>query len=253
MVDGDGNLKGLITVKDIQKMIEYPRRLQGRARPAARRRRGRRFGGDYLERARGAGRGQGRRAGGRHRRTGTAAACSTPRRGCASASRTCALMVGNVATAEGARAADRARRRRGQGRHRPGLDLHHARRHRRRRAADHRHPGLRARRRRARHPGDRRRRHQVLRRHHQGARRRRRRGDDRLAVRRHRGEPGRDDPLRGPHLQGLPRHGLAVGDGARQRRPLLPGRRHGALASWCPRASRAWCRTRAASTTCCSS
>ena len=29
----------------------------------------------------------------------------------------------------------------------------------------------------------------------------------------HRGEPGRDDPLPGPHLQGLPRHGLARRDG----------------------------------------
>ncbi len=75
------------------------------------------------------------------------------------------------------------------------------------------------------HPGRRRRRHQVLGRRLEGDRRRRRRGDDRLAVRRHRGEPGRDDSLPGAHLQGLPRHGLALRDGARQRRPLLPGRR----------------------------
>ena len=79
-------------------------------------------------------------------------------------------------------------------------------------------------------------------------------GDDRLALRRHRGEPGRDHPLPGPHLQGLPRHGLAVGDGQRQRRPLLPGHADGvALRSWCPRESKAWCRTRAASTRCCRS
>ena len=37
--------------------------------------------------------------------------------------------------------ADRCRRRRDQGRHRPGLDLHHAHRRRRRRAAAHRHHG----------------------------------------------------------------------------------------------------------------
>ena len=74
--------------------------------------------------------------------------------------------------------------------------------------------------------GDRRRRHQVLRRHHEGARRRRAHRDDRRPVRRHRGEPGRDDPLPGPHLQALPRHGLARGH-ARARgqpQPLLPGR-----------------------------
>ena len=34
---------------------------------------------------------------------------------------------------------------------------------------------------------------------------------DRLAVRRHRREPGGNDPLPGPHLQGVPRHGVAVG------------------------------------------
>ena len=32
VVDRDGDLKGLITVKDIQKMLEYPQRLQGPAR-----------------------------------------------------------------------------------------------------------------------------------------------------------------------------------------------------------------------------
>ena len=55
------------------------------------------------------------------------------------------LIAGNVATSEATRDAGRARRRRGQGRHRTGLDLHHARRHRRRRAADHRDRRLRSR------------------------------------------------------------------------------------------------------------
>ncbi len=40
---------------------------------------------------------------------------------------------------------------------------------------------------------------------------------------------------------------------ARQRRPLLPGGRPARSRSWSPRASRAWCRTRAASTRCCPS
>jgi IMP dehydrogenase len=51
VVDRDGNLKGLITVKDIQKMIEYPRACKdalGRLRVGA----GVGAAGDYLERAR---------------------------------------------------------------------------------------------------------------------------------------------------------------------------------------------------------
>ena len=47
-------------------------------------------------------------------------------------------IAGNVATAEGADGADQGGRRRRQGRHRPGVDLHDARRRRRRRAAAHR-------------------------------------------------------------------------------------------------------------------
>ncbi len=49
------------------------------------------------------------------------------------------LIAGNVATYEGARDLIDARRGRRQGRHRAGLHLHHARRLRRGRAADHRH------------------------------------------------------------------------------------------------------------------
>ena len=50
------------------------------------------------------------------------------------------VIGGNIATGDGAQRAGRPRRRRRQGRHRPGLDLHHAHRRRRRRAADHRDP-----------------------------------------------------------------------------------------------------------------
>ena len=49
------------------------------------------------------------------------------------------IVAGNVATYDGAKALDRRGRRRGEGRHRTGLDLHHADRRGRRRAAVHRH------------------------------------------------------------------------------------------------------------------
>ena len=42
-------------------------------------------------------------------------------------------------------------------------------------------------------------------------------------FRRHRREPGRVDPLSGPQLQGVSRHGLARRDAARQPRSILPG------------------------------
>ena len=67
------------------------------------------------------------------------------------------------------RGADRARRRRGEGRHRRRIDLHDARRRRHRRADDHLDHGMRARGRAARHAGHRRRRHPLLGRHHEGA------------------------------------------------------------------------------------
>ena len=47
------------------------------------------------------------------------------------------VIGGNIATRDGAQGARRPRRRRREGRHRPGFDLHHAHRRRRRRAADH--------------------------------------------------------------------------------------------------------------------
>ena len=123
----------------------------------------------------------------------------------------------------GRRGADRRRRRRGQGRHRPGLDLHHARRRRRRRAATDRDPRRGRGVPQARRAGDRRRRHQVLRRSRQGDRGRRRLRHARLALRRHRREPGRGLPLPGPQLQILSRHGLGRRHGARLGRPLFPG------------------------------
>ena len=87
--------------------------------------------------------------------------------------------------------------------------------------------------------------------------------DDRLAARRHRGGAGRDDPLPGPHVQGVPRHGLARRDEGRLLGPLLPGvdgvgcpatsGNGGPSPSWFPKGSRAWCPTRARSRDSCSS
>ena len=129
--------------------------------------------------------------------------------------------------AGGCARAGRRWRGRGQGRHRPGLDLHHP--HRRRRSACRRFlpsptwpqslrdtdvpvisdGGIR-----------------FSGRHRQGDRRRRARGDDRRTVRRHRGVSGRGRAVPGRLLQVLPRHGFARGHGRapRLRRPLLPGR-----------------------------
>ena len=53
----------------------------------------------------------------------------------------------------------------------------------------------------------------------------RERGDDRLLVRGRRREPGRDDPLSGPQLQDLPRHGLSLGYVAGLGRALLSGQK----------------------------
>ncbi len=73
-------------------------------------------------------------------------------------------------------------------------------------------------------PDHRRRRHPLLGRRGQGAGGRRLDGDDRQPVCRHRREPGRADPVPGPQLQGVPRHGIDWRHAPRQPRPLLPGR-----------------------------
>jgi IMP dehydrogenase len=63
------------------------------------------------------------------------------------------------------------------------------------------------------HPADRRRRHPLFGRHRQGDRRGRLQRHDRRPVRRHRGIAGRNRTVPGPQLQELPRHGLAGRDG----------------------------------------
>ena len=76
--------------------------------------------------------------------------------------------------------------------------------------------------RRARRAADRRRRGEVLGRHREGAGRWRGHGHDRLAVRGHRREPGRPRAAPGPLVQGVPRDGIALGDARGLPRSLLP-------------------------------
>jgi IMP dehydrogenase len=180
VVDDQYNLKGLITVKDIQKKLKYPNASKdekGRLRV------GGAIGatGDFLERA------------AELVRTRVDVLAIDSAHGHSSrvleAVRAIkkALSAGGFAGRQrghlrGCAGADRGRRRRHQGGHRAGLYLHHAHGHRRGHAADHSHRRGRARGPRARHSGDCRWRHQILRRDHQGDRRRRQLGHDRLAL-----------------------------------------------------------------------
>ena len=137
VVDGDGLLKGLITIKDIEKAQQHPHAAKddlGRLRVGAR---GRRRARSRRARRRAA-RGRLRRHLHRHR----ARALARRRRG----GRRRAPQLpqgpdhrGQRGDRRGRAGAVQGRRRRGQGRHRPRLDLHDPRRRRRRRSADHRH------------------------------------------------------------------------------------------------------------------
>ena len=69
---------------------------------------------------------------------GQARACSNACNGSSRISRNVEVIGGNIATADAAQGTRRIRRGRREGRHRPGLDLHDAHRRRRRRAADYR-------------------------------------------------------------------------------------------------------------------
>src|SRR5712691_2768591 len=175
VIDGDKLLKGLITVKDIQKAIKYPTAAKddlGRLREAAA------IGatGDFKERA--AELVKARvdclvidTAHGHSSRVINAVReikCSYPE---------VQLMAGNVGTGDGARGDGRGR----------AADF-----------GDSVMPGSRARQRRADHLG---RRRKVFRRHGQGDRGRRRRGDDRIAFRRHGRSAGRSNSLSGSQFQ----------------------------------------------------
>ena len=218
LVDDDGRLAGLITVKDIQKRQEFPNASRddaGRLRCAA---------------AVGVGDDVEERVEALVARAVDAVAIDTAHGHSAGVIKaierikggwpSLPVVAGNVVTEEGVDALAAGRRRRRQGRCRGRVDLHDPGHQRRRHAAavgdladDP--PGPPARR-----AGHRRRRHHVLRRHRQGHRRRRRDRDARLAARRHRGEPGRDGAVRGPPLQELPRHGLDGRHAGPRRRPL---------------------------------
>ena len=223
VVDQDFRLKGLITVKDIQKAMKYPNACKddlGRLRVGAAIGVAR----DTLDRAAALvaahvdvlvidtahGHSQ-----------GVLDVVARVRRTFPDVD----LVAGNVATGEATEALIKLGVDARQGRHRRRLDLHDAH-HRRHRRADDlgRSPSARGPRRRSRRADHRRRRHPLLGRHHQGDRRRRQLGDDRQPVRRHRREPGRGHPLPGPLVQGVPRHGLDRRDAQGQPRPLLPGR-----------------------------
>jgi IMP dehydrogenase len=140
VVDEHYNLKGLITVKDIQKKLKYPsaaKDAQGRLRVGAA------LGstGDYLERAQELVKKKVDvlaidSAHGHQTRVLEAVAAIKH------ALPDVQLIAGNVATFEGARDLIALGRRRRESRHRTGFDLHHARRQRRRSSANHRDRGM---------------------------------------------------------------------------------------------------------------
>ncbi len=193
MVDDDYRAVGLITVKDMEKAEAYPDAAkddQGRLRVGA----ASTVGDAGYERSHGPDRRRRGRGGDRHRprpfRPGRPRRSSRMKREINRVQ----IIAGNVATYDGAQRPDRRGRRRGQGRHRPRLDLHHPHRGRRGRAPADRHRRGRARGQGRRRAGHRRRRHQVLGRPGQGHRRRRLGGHDGLDVRRHRRGAGRGVP-----------------------------------------------------------
>ena len=68
----------------------------------------------------------------------------------------------------------------------------------------------------------------------------------------HRGEPGRGVPARGPPVQDGARHGIAVARCRTAARTATSRRASCRRRSWCPRASRGGCRTEGRWATCCS-
>ena len=220
VVDDQYNLKGLITVKDIQKKLKYPNASKDEQGPAAG---GRSDRGDGRFSGAGGGAGAGARgcAGDRLGAWTLVAGAGGGARGEEGLSRR-GLAGRQRGHLRGRAGADRRRRRRDQGGHRAGFDLHHAHGDRRGNAADYGHRRGGARGARAWNSGDCRWRHQILGRDHQGDCRRSQFGDDRLALCRRGREPRRDDSLPGAQLQELSRHGFADRDEPGLGRALLP-------------------------------
>ena len=195
VVDKEYNLKGLITIKDIEKVIKYPTACKdslGRLRVGA---------------AVGTGTGQGGpgrcpgQSGVRRHRRGH---CPRPfeERDRIDSSRQGRLPVapdhrGEHRHRRGVPRPHRRRVRRGEDRGGARLHLHHEDRGRHRGPPDHRHPRGRQGGEEAGRSGDRRRRHQVLGRHHQGHSSRGRRGHDRQPFCGNRRDPGGDGALPG--------------------------------------------------------
>ena len=197
IVDKDFSLRGLITIKDIEKKIKYPLACKdklGRLRVGAA------VGvGDYSERvpellkagvdiivvdtAHGHSQGVIDAVKGDQAEVPRSRHCCREHR-----------------DGRGNAGPDPRRRGRRQGRHRARLHLHDPGRLRGGRAADHGRPGLLQRGGEGEDPGHRGRGHQVLGRHHQGAGGRRVVRHDRRPVRGHGRKPGRDHTLPGPNL-----------------------------------------------------
>ena len=224
LVDDQGRLKGLITLKDFVKSDQYPNATkddQGRLRVGA----AVGFFGDSWKRAMAlveegvdllvvdTAHGHSHGVVDMVRRLKAEAAC-----------RDVDIVGGNVATYAGAKALVDAGRRRGQGRRRAGLDLHHPGGRRGRRPPGDRDPQRLPRVQAGRGPADRRRRPAVLRRHRQGHRGRRGHRDARLPAGRLRGEPGRADLPQRQAVQGVPGDGVAGRDGLPRAQRLVLAR-----------------------------
>ena len=198
VVDDHYMLKGLITVKDIQKKLKYPNAAkdeQGRLRVGA----AVGSGADFLERA--------QELVARKVDVLVVDSAHGHSDGVMNALRTLKqkisgidIIAGNVATYEGARDLIESGRRRRQSRHRARLHLHHARSIGRRSPADHGNLRMRPRHARLGRAADFRRRGQVLRRRHQSHCGRRRRRHDRQPAGRYGRKPGRNHPVPGPHI-----------------------------------------------------
>ncbi len=221
VVDEQNNLKGLITIKDIEKTIKYPNSCKdqlGRLRVGAAVGPGAdrearveallKAGADVIvvDTAHG------------HSRNVMEAVRETRK-----AFPDSQLMCRECGHGRGNGGPDPGRSGCGQDRRGAGVHLHDPGRGRSGRSPDHGHPGERPGGPEKRNSPHRRRGSQIFRGHHQGAGRRGRRGHDREPLCRHRREPGGDGALPGTELQDVPGHGLHRGHEEREQGPVRTG------------------------------